>query len=157
MPTSTSQPAAPALDPPDALRSAGTLVRLTRALDQQLRLSAGADGPALVDLSVLGQIDRGVDLPSQVARALRLDPARVTHVTDRLATQGYIERTLDEADRRRWRLRLTPPGRAHLETGQGHVVASMDYLLAALSDDERAGFLRGLEGVRRVLDGLATP
>jgi len=92
-----------------------------------------------------------------VARALRLDPARVTHITDRLVAQGYIERTVDEADRRRWRLRLTASGRTRLKAGQNHVVASIDHLLAGLSDDERAGFLRGLEGVRRVLDVLATP
>ena len=169
MPTSTPPPApltldapdasrgAETLDAPDALRSAGTIVLLARTLDQQLRQSAETDAPTFADLSVLRQIERGVDLPSQVARALRLDPARVTHVTDRLVAQGYIERTVDEADRRRWRLRLTTSGCARLKAGQNHLVASMDHLLAGLSDDERAGFLRGLEGVRRVLDGLATP
>jgi len=169
MPTSTPPPApltldapdasrgAETLDAPDALHSAGTIVLLARTLDQQLRQSAETDAPTFADLSVLRQIERGVDLPSQVARALRLDPARVTHVTDRLVAQGYIERTVDEADRRRWRLRFTTSGCARLKAGQNHLVASMDHLLAGLSDDERAGFLRGLEGVRRVLDGLATP
>ncbi|MDQ2829920.1 MAG: MarR family winged helix-turn-helix transcriptional regulator [Chloroflexota bacterium] len=142
---------------PDALRGAGTIVLLARTLDQQLRLSAAPDAPAFADLSVLRQIERGVDLPSQVARALRLDPARVTHITDRLVAQGYIERTVDDADRRRWRLRLTTSGCARLKAGQDHLAASMDHLLTGLSDDERAGFLRGLEGVRRVLDGLTTP
>ena len=157
MPTSTPPPASLTLDAPDALRGAGTIVLLARTLDQQLRLSAAPDAPTFADLSVLRQIERGVDLPSQVARALRLDPARVTHITDRLVAQGYIERTVDAADRRRWRLRLTATGCARLKAGQGHVVASMDQLLAGLSGDERAGFLHGLEGVRRVLDGLATP
>jgi DNA-binding MarR family transcriptional regulator len=169
MPTSTSSPssvpldapnpsrAGGSLDAPDALRGAGTIVLLARTLDQQLRLSAAPDAPAFADLSVLRQIELGVDLPSQVARALRLDPARVTHITDRLVAQGYIERTVDVADRRRWRLRLTTSGCARLKAGQGHLVASMDHLLAGLSNDERAGFLRGLEGMRRVLDGLTTP
>jgi len=164
MPTLPSTLAAPdalrgaeTLVAPDALRGAGTIVLLARALDQQLRLSAGPDAPAFADLSVLRQIERGVDLPSQVARALRLDPARVTHITDRLVAQGYIERTVDDADRRRWRLRLTTSGCARLKAGQDHLAASMDHLLTGLSDDERTGFLRGLEGVRRVLDGLTTP
>ena len=138
---------------PDALYYAGTLVRLVRALDQQLRAATGPDSLTTTELGVLGQIDHSVDLPSLLARTLRLDPARVTHVADRLVARGYIAREVDPKDRRCWRLRLTPLGRQRLEEGRADVRAVMEVLLGGLTEEERAGLLRGLEGVRRLVVG----
>jgi DNA-binding MarR family transcriptional regulator len=136
---------------PDALYYAGTLVRLVRALDQQLRAATGPDSLTTTELGVLGQIDHGVDLPSLLARTLRLDPARVTHVADRLVARGYIGRAVDPRDRRCWRLHLTPLGRRRLEEGRADVRAAMEALLGGLTEEERTGLLRGLEGVRRLV------
>jgi DNA-binding MarR family transcriptional regulator len=136
---------------PDALYYAGTLVRLVRALDQQLRAATGPDSLTTTELGVLGQIDHGVDLPSLLARTLRLDPARVTHVADRLVARGYIVRAVDPRDRRCWRLRLTPLGQQRLEEGRADVRAAMEALLGGLTEEERTGLLRGLEGVRRLV------
>jgi DNA-binding MarR family transcriptional regulator len=137
---------------PDALRSAGTLILLVRTLEQQLRPAAGGVALSMTELGVLSQIDRGVDQPSLVARMLRLDPARVTHLTDRLVALGCIEREIDRRDRRRWRLRLTPEGSARLDSGRAHLRTAMEALLGGLSEAEGQGLLRGLEGVRRMLD-----
>lgn len=139
---------------PDALRLAGTLLLLVRALDQRLRLSG--ETLALTDISVLHQIDRGVDLPSLVARALRLDPARVTQITDRLAAKGYLERTIDQADRRCWRLHLTPAGAQCVQEGRAALRTAMSTLLEGLSEEERAGLVSGLEGALRALNTPAT-
>ena len=136
---------------PDALYYAGTLIRLVRALDQQLRAATGPDALTTTELGVLGQIDHGVDLPSLLARTLRLDPARVTHVADRLVARGYIVRAVDPRDRRCWRLHLTPLGRQRLEEGRADVRAAMEALLGGLTEEERSGLLRGLEGVRRLV------
>jgi DNA-binding MarR family transcriptional regulator len=136
---------------PDALYYAGTLLRLVRALDQRLRAATGPDPLTTTELSVLGHIDHGVDLPSLLARTLRLDPARVTHVADRLVARGYIGRAVDARDRRCWRLHLTPLGRQRLEEGRADIRAAMESLLGGLSEEERAGLLRGLEGVRRLV------
>ena len=118
------------------------------------RYYGGCEYVDIAELGVLAQIDRGVDLPSQVARALRLDPARVTHLTDRLVARGYIERTIDPQDRRCWRLHLTALGAQRLAEGRGDVSVAMETLLDGLSEEERAGLIRGLEGVRRVLGTL---
>lgn len=134
------------------LRLAGTLVRLVRLLDHRLRQAGGAPALTLAELSVLHQIDRGVDLPSLVARALRLDPARVTQITDRLAGQSHLERTPDPLDRRCWRLHLTASGVQRLEQGRAELHATTETLLEGLSAEERAGLIVGMEGVRRVLD-----
>src|SRR5256885_4159603 len=83
---------------PDALYYAGTLVRLVRALDQQLRAATGPDPLTTTELGVLGQIDRGVDLPSLLAPTLRLHPPRATHLAHRLLARGYILREVDPRD-----------------------------------------------------------
>lgn len=139
---------------PDALRLVGTLLRLVRTVDQRFRAAGDASSLTLTELSVLGRIGRDVTLPSQIARTLRLDPARVTHVTDRLVSHGYVSRELDPDDRRCWRLRLTPEGDACLEQGRANARAAMETLLNGLSEDERADLYNGLEGARRVLDAL---
>ncbi len=137
---------------PDVLRLVGSLMLLLRALEQQLRGCSGAEPLTLTELGVLGRIERGVDQPSLLARTLRLDPARVTHLTDRLVSQGYIERTLDPEDRRRWRLNLTTSGAERLQDGRAHLRAAMESLLDGLSAEERADLQHGLDAVRRVLD-----
>lgn len=136
----------------DALYLAGSLVLLVRALEQQVRATSAADGLGITELGVLGRIERGVDQPSQLARALDLDPARVTHLTDRLVALGYIERTVDPDDRRRWRLHLTSGGSGRLRDGRAQVRAAMETLMGGLSAGERADLSHGLEGMRRVLE-----
>lgn len=136
----------------DGLRLIGTLILLVRSLEQQLRQAPGADTLTVSDLGVLGQIDRGVDCPSHLARSLRLDPARVTHLTDRLVALGYLTRASDPADRRRWRLSLTPAGAARLAGGRTQTLAAVDALLADLTEEERSALTQGVTGIRRVLD-----
>ena len=136
---------------PDALHLTGALLLLVRAVDQRFRAETGTRGLTLSDIGVLGQIERGVDGPSQIARVLRLDPARVTHLVDRLVTHGCIVREDDPSDRRRCHLRLTALGREQLERGRADARAAMESLLDGLSAEERAGLRQGLAGVCRVL------
>ena len=136
----------------DGLRLVGTLILLVRSLEQQLRQAPGADTLAISDLGVLGQIDRGIDCPSHLARSLRLDPARVTHLTDRLVTLGYVTRASDPADRRRWLLSLTPSGAARLADGRVQTLAAVDAMLADLTEEERGALTLGVSSIRRVLD-----
>jgi DNA-binding MarR family transcriptional regulator len=140
---------APALD---GLRLVGTLMLLVRTLEQRARQMTGTDDLTITDLGLLGQIDRGADCPSQVARALRLDPARVTHVTDRLVALGYVARAVDPNDRRRWRLSLTAAGEQRLAAGRRDTRMAVETLLEGLSDDERAAVATGVEGIRRELE-----
>ncbi len=139
---------------PDALRLSGTLLLLLRALDGRARAIGQGDGLTVTDLGVLGRIERGVALPSKIARDLRLDPARVTHLTDRLVEHGYVERTVDPDDRRCWRLHLTIAGRERLVTGRGDVTEAMEELLVGLDADARAGLFEAMEQVRGTLDAL---
>ena len=139
----------------DALHLARTVLRLAQRLDQEIRRAQGVDGLSLAELGVLGQIDRGHDLPSVLARELHLDPPRVTRIADRLVSLGYIRRESDPADRRRCRLQLTLMGRERLVQGRAGAESAMAVLLEDLSDEEHAGLTIGLEGVRRVLGIVA--
>lgn len=136
----------------DGLRLARVMLRLTRKLNSHVRALGGEDDLHLAEVSVLGQIERGHDLPSLIARALHLDPPRVTRITDRLVSLGYIERAPDASDRRLCRLHLTPAGSRRLATARDDLAETMEYLLEGLTDDERQGLEEGLRGMSRVLD-----
>ena len=138
----------------DALRLVGGILLLVRTVEQQLRSLSGVDALSNAELGVLAYIQRGVDLPSQIARVLRLDPGRITHLTDRLANQQLIERSVDAQDRRCWRLSITPLGIERLVRGREDLTAVTQTLLASLTPEEQAGLQLGLEGVRRALDAL---
>jgi len=123
-----------------------------RALDQQVRSAASVDHLDLLDVSILRQVERGADLPSVIARTLRLDPGRVTRIIDHLVELRYVLRTADAEDRRRCRLQLTQAGEERLGAGKADVAAAMSRVLDGLSEEELAGLESGLEGVRRILD-----
>ena len=141
----------PTSDEVDALGLAGGLLRFARILDQQVRTARPEDGLNLAELSVLGAVAAGHDTPSMIARAVHLDPARITHIGDRLVSLGYLRRELDQVDRRRWRMHLTDTGRRRADAGRSDVDTSMRRLLVGLTPDEVDGMLRALEGIRRVV------
>ncbi|HZS93641.1 MAG TPA: MarR family transcriptional regulator [Chloroflexota bacterium] len=133
----------------DALDAARALIRITRIIDSDFRASPEMDGLTVMELSALGGIDRGLDLPSVLARRLHLDPSRVTRLTDHLVAAGLIEREPVPGDRRLCRLRLTSEGTAKLTAGREKLRAIMSSLMSGLTDAERAGLELGLQGIRR--------
>jgi DNA-binding MarR family transcriptional regulator len=70
---------------------------------------------------------------SELAEHLDMEAIPVGRVIDRLEKTGFVERRADPADRRRWRLYLTPKAYA--------VVGDMDVIAGELRDDA----LRGIE------------
>jgi DNA-binding MarR family transcriptional regulator len=147
--TTTSPSAPPATD---ALRTAGTLILLARFIEADLRRDGFGDGLGLPEVGVLGQVDRGVQTPSAVARVLRIDPGRVTRVTDRLVGLGLLAREGDPEDRRRCLLRLTEKGRERVMRARADVSGSMRRVLDTLTPDEYAGLTAGLEAARRFIE-----
>ena len=77
---------------------------------------------------------------SELAEHLDMEAIPVGRVIDRLEKTGFVERRADPADRRRWRLYLTP--KAHAIVGEMEVIA----------DELRDDALRGIE--RNDLDTL---
>jgi DNA-binding MarR family transcriptional regulator len=149
MTTMAGPPQAPASD---ALRTAGTLILLTRMIEADLRHTDPGDGLGLAEIGILGQVDRGVEMPSAIARRLRIDPGRVTRLSDRLVTHELLERESDPDDRRRCLLRLTRRGRERVRQAREDIAASMHRLLDGLSDEERAALTVGLEAARHLIE-----
>src|SRR3954451_19040295 len=106
-----------AVDPGERSRSAAE--RLLRLLPRFQRWAAtavqarrGGEDLSLRQLAVLYLVREGAVFPSSLARQLRISPAVVTGLLDRLEQRGYLRRLADPSDRRRLRLTLTDAGLA---------------------------------------------
>jgi MarR family transcriptional regulator, transcriptional regulator for hemolysin len=84
---------------------------------------------------------------SELAEYLDMEAIPVGRVIDRLEKTGFVERRADPADRRRWRLYLTPKAHA--------VVDEMEVIAGELRDDSLRGVERDdLDALMRVLNRI---
>jgi DNA-binding MarR family transcriptional regulator len=113
----------------------------------------GEDGPvsasearALIELVSAHGIAQG-----ELAGLLGLDKSTVSRLAAGLERKGWVQRGRDEANQRYVRLYLTPAGgEAAVRVWQAWQ-ARQARILAALSEDERAGLAAGLRGLIRGL------
>ena len=83
-------------------------------------------------------LDENQDLSQQqVSDASGIDRSDVVRLVDNLEQAGYVVRTRDCADRRRYQLRITRAGKAERKRVDDLSRASSDRLLSALDADER--------------------
>src|SRR5947209_2430469 len=84
--------------------------RLTRELDRRLRAGHGI---GVVEFDVLITLDNadgdGLRM-TDLATAIMLSPAGLTHLVTRLERDRLVERQVDPSDRRSARVRLSGPG-----------------------------------------------
>jgi DNA-binding MarR family transcriptional regulator len=128
----------------------GTMLRLVRAIGRAHSETGGGE-LTLPDISVLNRVFSGTDLPSLVARELRLDPPRVTRITDHLVELGLVVREDDPEDRRRSRLRVTESGEMHLREALTSVSRAVDAFLDEIKPQQRAALIDSMDAVRSVL------
>jgi DNA-binding MarR family transcriptional regulator len=84
---------------------------------------------------------------SELAEHLDMEAIPVGRVIDRLEKTGFVERRADPADRRRWRLYLTPKAHA--------VVGEMEVIAGELRDDALRGIARNdLDTLMSVLNSI---
>lgn len=79
---------------------------------------------------------------SQIAQSIHYDKATIGGVIDRLEKRGWVERKSNPKDRRAKLVTLTKEGRNALEEITPVVKALQDQVVANLSDDERALFIK---------------
>jgi DNA-binding MarR family transcriptional regulator len=125
--------------------AAADLIELQRAthvvldaLDAELRalgLSAG-------ELNLLACLEPGGEQRiSQLVAATAQRPSTLTGILDRLERRGLVERRLDPADRRSFRVALLPAGaHAHADVLQGYAAV--------------AGRIEGATGLRTALAAI---
>jgi DNA-binding MarR family transcriptional regulator len=92
-----------------------------------------------------------------ISRRLRIDPSDLVAFVDWLEEVGFVERTRDESDRRRYSVDLTPAGRRALAVRAAGVERTNDELFRGLDERDRERLrellLRALRGLRGPAEG----
>ncbi|WP_397428912.1 MarR family winged helix-turn-helix transcriptional regulator [Pseudofrankia sp. BMG5.37] len=88
-------------------------------------------------------------IPSQLSALLMMSRAGMTNRLDRLEAAGLVERALDPADRRSFRVRLTDKGRAVIDAAVTEHAQLVNRLDAVLSPDQRASLDEALRALLR--------
>ena len=102
------------------------------------------------EVFALGELSEAGTLSQRdLAVRLGLEKSTVSRLAAGMERRGWLARERDPANRRLYRLRLTPKGRAAATTVGEDLHARHAGLFAALTPDERAGLAIGLEGLIR--------
>lgn len=88
---------------------------------------------ALVKLHERGPLSQNL-----LGRMIAMDAATIKGVVDRLSARGLTDTAPDPADRRRYLVSLTEPGRTLVQALIPHAVAVTEETLAPLDAEERA-------------------
>lgn len=135
----------------DAIAVAGRLGRLAIRLAPAQETVFTSFGLQKGEFDVLAALRRSgapyTLRPSELSEMLMLTRAGMTNRLDRLEVAGLVERTLDPADRRSFRVRLTDKGYTTVEDAMTAHTANVTRLLSALDPDE----LGTLDGLLRTL------
>jgi DNA-binding MarR family transcriptional regulator len=129
-------------DPIPSLPPVLTFMRLLWLVDhglqrasKRMRADLGITGPQRLAIRVIG---RAPDISAgALAATLHVDPSTVTGILARLETAGLVTRRIDQTDRRRASIRLTPAGRRVDTRLTGTVEAAVQGVLDASAPRER--------------------
>jgi DNA-binding MarR family transcriptional regulator len=127
----------------------GDVSRLLRKrFDERARAfgSTRAQWKALLLLSRNEGINQG-----GLAELLEVEPITLCRMIDRMEEGGLVERRRDPADRRAWRIHLTPAAAPVLEQLRTVADEMTEQVLAGLNEDERAALFRSLGTLRNNL------
>ena len=117
-------------------------------IERELR-RAVAEHCTFPQFDVLNQLERERDGLTfvELSRRLLVTAGNLTGIVDRLHAEGLVRRAVHPADRRAFRLTLTPKGRRLVRRAQGRHHRALTALLAGVAD-------RDLRVLRRLLDRL---
>ncbi|HEX4444247.1 MAG TPA: MarR family transcriptional regulator [Galbitalea sp.] len=74
----------------------------------------------------------------EISNGMGIDRSEVVHIIDSLESAGFVTRTRNEADRRKYRLDITDVGRAERRRVTAQIDGATERVLNRLDDDERA-------------------
>jgi DNA-binding MarR family transcriptional regulator len=135
---------APPLPPLDALP--GHYIRRLQQIAVAIFLEETAEqGITPVQFAALAEVQRapGTDQRT-LARSIGFDTSTIGGVIDRLESRGLLERNGSPHDRRVRLISLTEAGSALLAAAVPPMLRAQQRMLAPLSADERAAFMRML-------------
>ncbi|MFN8533155.1 MAG: MarR family transcriptional regulator [Dehalococcoidia bacterium] len=127
----------------------GDVLLILPELARRLRPKPPRDGnPAHLSLAQIKAMthlaQHGEEKMSELARGLDISLPATTDLVDRLAAGGHVERIRDDRDRRIVLVRLSPEARARIEPLLAIRRRAVETTLAALDDQERDAFIKGL-------------
>jgi len=125
----------PAMIPPIGLRLARTARAVTQAFERAMAEAGGSASMWQVLLLVRTQQWGN---QSQMAEALGITGATLTHHLNALEKQGLVRRWREESNRRVQLVELTPEGEAMFERLRGVAMAHDTRLRGVLSEEELA-------------------
>ncbi len=108
--------------------------------------------PSLPQVRVMTVVSaQGKATVSSIADALKLSRPATSEMIDRMVEIGYVAREANPADRRQVLISLTPPAARTMDGIVAQRRAVLLESLGDLSDDELAGFLKGMRGFTRTI------
>ena len=118
------------------------LSRLSRHLDLARRDAFSGSGIESWEFDVLAALRRAGDpyelSPGRLLRETLVTSGTMTNRVDRLASRGLVERLPDPADRRGVHVRLTPDGKATVDSAFEALLAAEREFLDGLSGDQQS-------------------
>lgn len=134
----------------DILRAIRRIVQGITIHSKQLYRQTGLTVPQLLCLRAIAEAGDEEVTAAQVSRSIRIGPATVTGILDRLERSELIRRERRSRDRRKISLVLTAKGKERLATRslQDRLVSRV----MALDEASRQNMLNGLERVVEMID-----
>ena len=114
----------------------GDAARLLRRSFDTRAKTMGVTRPQWRVLALLKRFDGSTQVT--MADMLDVEPITLGRMVDRLQEAGLVERRADPADRRAWRLHLTPTGEQKIEALRPTALALFDDALAGLNGAQRS-------------------
>jgi DNA-binding MarR family transcriptional regulator len=145
---------------PDVTAETGTDPQLVRVFERMRAVMTGHLAPRWLDLNLtMAQVHvlhvlrrRGRVSGRQLAAELRVSPAAVVPVCDRLEQQGYLERVRDLGDRRILWLQLTPAGVELVDGFAGRGRERLTRALCRMTEADRNALISSLEALATALE-----
>jgi DNA-binding MarR family transcriptional regulator len=114
-----------------------THARLVRHLDDELQRSQGITLTSYEVLMLVADTSDGRRRISDLSHATLLSLSGVSRLVDRLVRDGFLAKERCDDDRRGWFARITPEGRARLESARRvHRAGIRREFITAFSGDE---------------------
>lgn len=133
------------------------IARLTRMVESAVEEVFVRHGLRQGEFDVLAALRRAGSpytmIPSELSAALMMSRAGMTNRLDRLEAAGLVERTLDPADRRSFRVALTGKGLEVIDATLTDHAANLARLSAGLAPEEAATLTRIVRGLLESLGG----
>jgi DNA-binding MarR family transcriptional regulator len=134
------------------------LLALANQIEAQIRQRLRARfATTLSRFDYLAQLERHPDglQMKRLSSYLMVTGGNVTGLTDELVKDGHVERTDDPQDRRSWRVRLTPAGRAHFAQMAAEHEGWLNELFAGLAPAEKDALYALLGRLRQTAGAAA--